>query len=46
MNHHADKLVEPVSSHEAAAVDPAFGALVQQTHACPACGNVEFRLQP
>jgi ribosomal protein S27AE len=46
MNHHADKLVHPVDREEAEQVDPALGGVVQQTHACPACGNVEFRLAP
>ena len=44
MNHHADKLVDPVDSREAAEIDPALGGLLQETHGCPACGNVEFRL--
>jgi len=43
MNHHADKLVDPVDSREAALVDPALGGVVQETHGCPGCGNVEFR---
>jgi ribosomal protein S27AE len=46
MNHHADKPVEPVNRREAALVDPALGAVVQQTHGCPACGNVEFVPSP
>ncbi len=41
MNHHADKLVDPVD--RLAAVDPALGGLLEETHACPACGNVESR---
>jgi hypothetical protein len=43
MNHHADKLVHPVDRKEAAHMDPALGGVVQETHGCPACGNVEFR---
>jgi hypothetical protein len=27
-------------------MDPALGGVVQQTHGCPACGNVEFRIAP
>ena len=46
MNHHADKLVYPVDREEAAQMDPALGGVVQQTHGCPACGNVEFRIAP
>jgi ribosomal protein S27AE len=43
MNHHADKLVETSSSRDAADVDPDLGGIVEETHACPKCGNVEFR---
>jgi ribosomal protein S27AE len=41
MNHHADKLVDPVDRLDA--VDPALGGLLEETHACPRCGNVESR---
>jgi len=43
MNHHADKLVEPVDRRQAAHVDPALGGVVLETHGCPACGHVEVR---
>lgn len=43
MNHHADKLVETTDMREAARADPALGGIVQETHGCPNCGNVEFR---
>jgi len=43
MNHHADKLVAPVDDKEVLLIDPALGGLIQQTHGCPNCGNVEFR---
>ena len=44
MNHHADKLVAPVDEKEAMLIDQTLGGLIQETHGCPACGNVEFRL--
>ena len=44
MNHHADKLVDPVDRTDAAHADPELGGVVQETHGCPACGNVEFRV--
>ena len=44
MNHHADRLVYPAGSDDEKQIDPVFGALVQETHGCPKCGNVEFRL--
>ena len=43
MNHHADKLVAPTHERDAADVDAALGGVVEETHACPNCGNVEFR---
>jgi hypothetical protein len=43
MNHHADKLVAPADAADRAGFDPVLGGVVQETHACPACGNVEFR---
>jgi ribosomal protein S27AE len=44
MNHHADKLVAPVSADDAKHVDPALGGLIEETHACPACGAVGSRI--
>lgn len=43
MNHHADKLVAPVNAADEAAADVELGGVLQETHGCPACGNVEFR---
>ena len=43
MNHHADKLVDPVNRKELELMDPELGGVIQETHGCPACGNVEFR---
>ena len=44
MNHHADKLVEPVNSEELKHVNPSLGGVVKDVHACPKCGAVESRL--
>ncbi len=44
LNHHAEKLVEPVTREQAAKVDAAFGALVEEMHSCPGCGITETRL--
>lgn len=41
MNHHADKLVDPTSPEEARQADAALGGVVQETHGCPRCGNVQ-----
>jgi ribosomal protein S27AE len=43
MNRHAEKLVHPGSPAEARLVDVALGGLLEETHACPRCGNVESR---
>jgi predicted RNA-binding Zn-ribbon protein involved in translation (DUF1610 family) len=43
MNRHAEKLVHPESSAELRLVDAALGGLLEETHGCPGCGNVESR---
>ena len=43
MNHHADKLVDPVGAQQTAKADPTLGGMVQEMYACPACGNVDSR---
>jgi predicted RNA-binding Zn-ribbon protein involved in translation (DUF1610 family) len=43
MNRHAEKLVHPADVAEAGRMDPALGGLLEETHACPRCGNVESR---
>lgn len=44
MNHHADKVVVPVTAQEYAHADEALGGVVKQAHHCPACGHDEFRI--
>jgi exosome complex RNA-binding protein Csl4 len=43
MNHHADKLVHPVTAEEARKVNPALEGIIEETHCCPGCGAVESR---
>jgi hypothetical protein len=43
MNRHAEKVVHPASANELRLVDAAVGGLLEETHACPRCGNVESR---
>lgn len=43
MNHHADKLVVPTDADSIGRLDPVLGGVIQETHTCPACANVEFR---
>ena len=46
MNHHADKLVLAAGDEPPGVVDPAFGGIVEETHACPVCGAVASRRAP
>lgn len=43
MNHHADKLVEPVKQDDLQHMNPALGGVIEEMHYCPACGAVESR---
>jgi predicted RNA-binding Zn-ribbon protein involved in translation (DUF1610 family) len=43
MNRHAEKLVYSDNPAEAQRMDPALGGLIEETHACPGCGNIESR---
>jgi ribosomal protein S27AE len=43
MNHHADKLVYPVSAEYAKEMNIALGGVIEETHGCPGCGGVESR---
>jgi len=37
MNHHAEKLIHPTGSDDGPP-DPVLGGIVEDLHACPACG--------
>jgi ribosomal protein S27AE len=43
MNHHADKLVDPVRPDDMKYVNPALGGIVEEMHYCPGCGAVASR---
>jgi len=43
LNHHADKLVDPVNAQEVAQLDPELGGLLEEIHCCPGCGKMESR---
>jgi ribosomal protein S27AE len=38
MNHHAEKLIHPTGSDDGSP-DPVLGGIVEDMHACPACGT-------
>lgn len=46
MNHHADKIDYDAATDDAAAVDPAWGGVVEQAHTCPDCGQTLTRPEP
>lgn len=39
MNRHAEKVREPRTPEEAAAIDPALGGLLVEHHTCAGCGR-------
>ena len=43
MNRHAEKLVFTGVPVEAGGADAVLGGVIEETYACPACGNVEAR---
>ena len=43
MNRHAEKLAWTDSPADARRIDPLLGGVIEETHACPGCGNVEAR---
>jgi hypothetical protein len=44
MNHHADKLRDATEAD--VAIDPDFGAVVEEFHCCPECGGSAVRAMP
>ena len=45
MNHHAEKLAEPVNAEEARRADPVLGGIIEEVHTCPDCGHSASRRQ-
>jgi ribosomal protein S27AE len=43
MNHHADKIDYDAAIDEPDLIDADFGGVVEEAHACPACGRTEMR---
>jgi exosome complex RNA-binding protein Csl4 len=43
MNHQANKLVQPVSEEDVAALTEAFDGVIEEVFACPTCGWIESR---
>ena len=43
MNHHADKLIDPVKPEDMKHVNPTLGGMVEEMHRCPKCGGAASR---
>jgi ribosomal protein S27AE len=43
MNHHADKLVDPVKPEDLKHVNPTLSGVIEEMHYCPGCGAVASR---
>ena len=43
MNHHADKLIDPVKPEDRRHVDAALGGVIEEIHCCPGCGAAAAR---
>jgi predicted RNA-binding Zn-ribbon protein involved in translation (DUF1610 family) len=43
MNRHAEKLVYPGGTGDSLGADSLLGGVIEETHQCPVCGNVEAR---
>ena len=43
MNHHADKLIDPVKPEDRQHVDGALGGVIEEIHCCAGCGAAASR---
>ena len=43
MNHHADKLIDPVKPEDLQQVNSALGGVIEEMHHCPGCGVAASR---
>ena len=43
MNHHADKLIDPVKLEDRRHMDAALGGVIEEIHSCPGCGAAASR---
>ena len=43
MNHHADKLVDPVTPEDWKHFNYTLGGMIEEMHCCPGCGAVASR---
>jgi predicted RNA-binding Zn-ribbon protein involved in translation (DUF1610 family) len=43
MNHHADKLIDPVKPEDLRQVNSPLGGVIEEIHCCPGCGAAASR---
>lgn len=43
MNHHADKLIDPVKPEDMRQISDALGGVIEEIHCCPGCGAAASR---
>lgn len=43
MNHHADKLIDPVKPEDLLQISSPLGGVIEEIHGCPGCGAVGSR---
>jgi len=43
MNHHADKLIDPVKPEDLRQVNSPLGGVIEEIHCCPRCGAAASR---
>ena len=43
MNHHADKLIDPVKPKDLRQVNSPLGGVIEEIHCCPGCGAAASR---
>lgn len=39
MNHHCDKMVYNVDTHDTGKIDSSLGGVIEEFHSCPKCGG-------
>ena len=45
MNHHADKLIDPVKPEDLLQLNSQLGGVIEEIHCCPGCGAAASRRQ-
>jgi predicted RNA-binding Zn-ribbon protein involved in translation (DUF1610 family) len=43
MNHHADKLMDPITAEDREHFNSVLGGMIEEMHCCPGCGAAQSR---